>query len=123
MPSDPTRPWLRAEGAAALAASLWAYGTVWAGWLLFAVLLLAPDLAMLGYLRGPRAGAVLYNAAHSYVAPATLAAVGVLAAVPLAVPLALIWTAHIGLDRMLGYGLKRPTGFGDTHLGTVGRGG
>ena len=33
--------------------------------------------------------------------------------------IALIWAAHIGVDRVLGYGLKYPTAFRDTHLGPV----
>ena len=112
---------LRLEGAAILAASAWLYALSDAGWLLFALLFLAPDVAMLGYLGGPRLGAALYNAAHTYALPALLAAAGALAGAPVLVALALVWTAHIGLDRMLGYGLKYPTRFGDTHLGPIGR--
>ncbi len=85
-------------------------------WGLFAVALLAPDLAMVGYLAGARLGAALYNAAHWYGGPLLLWLL--LPGWPVAVPL--IWAAHIGLDRMLGYGLKYPTGFHDTHLGRVG---
>ncbi len=87
---------------------------------MFVVLLLIPDLFMLGYFAGPRVGAVAYNLVHAYISPLVLGAVGVLADVPLAVRLALIWTAHIGFDRALGYGLKYATAFGDTHLGRLG---
>lgn len=76
---------------------------------------------MLGYLGNPRFGALAYNIGHTYLAPATLAAVGWAAGPPLLLSLALIWTAHISLDRMLGFGLKYPTSFGDTHLGRTGR--
>ena len=68
---------------------------------------------------GPRIGAVVYNAFHSYVGPALLAAVCLLAGLSTAVPL--IWAAHIGFDRALGYGLKYASGFSDTHLGVIGR--
>jgi hypothetical protein len=80
---------------------------------------LAPDLAMLGYLAGPRVGALTYNLAHTELWPIGLAVVGVVADVDLLVQLALIWLVHIGADRVLGYGLKYPTGFKDTHLQRV----
>lgn len=119
----PARPWLRVEGLAVFAAALVLYGIVDGGWFLFAVLFLAPDLSMLGYLVGPRRGALVYNLGHIYAAPAVLAGMGWLLAVSLLPALALIWVAHIGFDRMLGYGLKLPTDFRDTHLGRIGRAG
>jgi hypothetical protein len=112
---------LRAEGAGLLIVAGMLYGETGAAWWLFAVLFLAPDLSFLGYLAGPRAGAIAYNAAHSLVAPLALAIAGLLlpAIPPLA--LALIWIAHIGFDRLLGYGLKYQAGFGFTHLGRIGK--
>lgn len=115
------RTTLRLEGAALLLCALVAYQQVGAGWGAFALLVLVPDLSMLGYLRGPRAGALLYNAAHSTIGPAALIALGALAAQPVALAVGLVWLAHIGFDRLLGYGLKYGTAFGDTHLGRVGR--
>ncbi len=111
---------LRIEGAAAAAVSVMLYYHHSGGWLMFVVLFLTPDLFMLGYFAGPRVGAVAYNLAHAYISPLVLGAAGVLADVSLAVLLALIWTAHIGFDRALGYGLKYATAFGDTHLGRLG---
>lgn len=110
---------LRVEGATVLAGSALLYWLNGGSWWLFALLLLAPDASMLGYLGGPRIGAVIYNAFHSYPLPALLAAFGLLGGSPLAVSLALVWFAHIGMDRMVGYGLKYPTDFKDTHLGRV----
>lgn len=104
-----------------LLASILLYAHVGGSWWLFVLLLLAPDLAMLGYLGGPRLGARLYNVAHVYAGPLVLAALGVWQSWPLGVALALIWTAHIGMDRMLGYGLKLPEGFQHTHLGRIGK--
>jgi len=117
-----TRPTalLRLEGAAALALAAGLYGTHGGGWMLFAVLLLAPDLSALGYLAGPAAGAAWYNAAHTYLVPAAMGAVGLGTGHAQLSLLALIWAAHIGLDRLLGYGLKYPDGFKRTHLGDVG---
>ena len=107
---------LRGEGATMLAGSVLLYWTVGGSWWLFGLLLLAPDLSMLGYLAGPRVGAVAYNVFHSYPLPAALGIFGVLAGAPLAVSVALVWFAHIGMDRLMGYGLKYPTGLKDTHL-------
>lgn len=118
-----TPGWLRAEGAAALMLSLAFYGAINASWWLYLALFLVPDLSMLGYLAGPRAGAALYNTIHTYVLPLLLAALGGLVDLPGAVPVALVWIGHIGADRMLGYGLKERGGFKDTHLGRIGRGG
>jgi hypothetical protein len=110
---------VRAENLAVFVAALLAYAQLGAGWGLFCALFLLPDLSMLGYLAGARAGAVSYNAAHSYVGPALLALLGL--AVPGVWPWVALWVAHIGFDRALGYGLKYSSAFGDTHLGRVGR--
>ena len=89
-------------------------------WLL--PLLLAPDLSMIGYIRGPSLGAITYNLVHNLAVALLLLAVGWLAAIT---PLALggaVLVAHVGMDRSLGYGLKLRTDFRDTHLGRIGRG-
>jgi Domain of unknown function (DUF4260) len=112
---------LRFEGLAVFAAALALYAHLGASWLLFAALFLAPDLTMAAYLLGPRLGAAGYNLVHTYVAPLALGGVGAMLAAPEIVALAAIWAAHIGIDRALGYGLKYATGFGDTHLGRIGR--
>lgn len=114
----PIRATLQLEGAAIAALALWAYAQTGTGWGLFAALILLPDLAMAGYLVNTRIGALCYNAAHNYAAPAMLAALGLLGAT-WAIPLALIWTAHIGVDRAIGYGLKYASHFKDTHLARV----
>lgn len=110
---------LRLEGGAALAAALVLYAHYNGSWLVFALLILAPDLGALGYLAGVPLGAALYNAVHNYVLPLALAAFGLFGHNPLALQLALIWIAHIGGDRLLGFGLKYPTDFKDTHLNRV----
>jgi len=111
---------LRLEGAAMLLAASFAYSRLGAGWALFGWLFLAPDLSMLGYLGGRRLGAACYNAGHSYLGPAALAVLGVGASIPLLLGIACIWLAHIGFDRLLGYGLKYTSSFGATHLGRRG---
>jgi len=112
--------WQRLEGLALLAVSVLAYARFGEGWLLFAVLFLTPDLSFFGYLAGPRIGAWAYNLAHSLIGPLLLAAAGGLTGDELFVALALIWLAHIGFDRALGYGLKSSDSFSVTHLGLIG---
>lgn len=104
---------------AAVSAAL--YTHTGASWWLFAALWLAPDLSMLGYLGGSCWGARCYNAIHAYVVPASLGLSALmLHAHGLLLPVALIWVNHIGVDRLLGYGLKYADGFGFTHLGRLG---
>lgn len=92
------------------------------GWLPFVLLLFAFDLFMLGYLAGPKVGAAVYNLGHGLALPSLAALVHVLTGSGLALALACLWFAHIGLDLALGYGLKLPEGFQRTHLGPIGRG-
>ena len=111
---------LRAEGLALFAVALLAYAHEGLGWGRFALLFLAPDLTFAAYALGPRWGAAAYNALHTTLFPAALGvAAFALASTDLA-GLALIALAHVGFDRALGYGLKYPTGFNDTHLGRKG---
>lgn len=120
---QPVRTWLRLEGLLVLVVAVLLFRRAEYSWTLFAVLFLVPDAGFLGYIAGPRVGAAVYNALHSLVGPLLLAAGSMLAAGPAAAPtaVALIWSAHIGFDRLVGYGLKYPSGFGDTHLGRIGR--
>jgi hypothetical protein len=111
-----TRPsaLLRIEEATILLATLFAYQHLRYSWLLFAILFLTPDLFMLGYLVNVRVGAAIYNLAHTLTLPLALLLISYLKHWHPA--LALIWIAHIAFDRLLGYGLKYPTSFKDTHL-------
>lgn len=115
-----TRLILRLEGALLGAICIWLFAGTGFSWWLFAVLLLSPDLTMLGYTRGPRVGAIIYNAGHSWLGPGLLAAAGHFGGSPLWLALATIWGTHIGIDRALGYGLKYASGFAHTHLGLIG---
>ncbi len=113
---------LRLEGLAVAAVSAVLYARVGASWWLFAILWLAPDLSMLGYATGrPCWGARIYNAFHTYVTPGVLALAGLLLQAHFALAIALIWINHIGIDRLLGFGLKYAEGFGFTHLGRTGK--
>ena len=107
---------LRTEESALLLATLFTYEHLHYSWLLFALLFLTPDLFMLGYLVNPRIGAALYNLVHTLTLPLALLFLSYLQHWRLATSIALIWIAHIAFDRLLGYGLKYPTHFRDTHL-------
>jgi hypothetical protein len=109
-------PLLRAEEAILLLLTLFAYQRLNYSWLLFAILFLTPDLFMLGYLANVRLGAAIYNLAHTLTLPLALLFISYTRHWQLAPAIALIWTAHIAFDRLLGYGLKYPTHFKDTHL-------
>jgi hypothetical protein len=107
---------LRIEEAGLLAAAIALYVHFHFSWELFAVLFLAPDLFMLGYLVNPRVGAALYNLAHTLTGPLVLFALACRAQHPIGLAISIIWAAHIAVDRMLGFGLKYPGEFKDTHL-------
>jgi hypothetical protein len=112
---------LRLEGLAAAIISAVLYARTGASWWLFAALWLVPDLSMLGYLAGPCRGARVYNAIHTYVLPGAMVLSALLLHVPVLLALGLIWINHIGVDRLMGYGLKYSDGFGFTHLRHLGR--
>jgi hypothetical protein len=110
---------LHLEGAALLVLSILLYQHTRASWWQFLILFMAPDVSILGYLVNARVGAVTYNAIHTYIGPILLAMYLIAALRPELLSFAVIWLAHIGFDRMLGFGLKYQNGFRDTHLNPV----
>ncbi len=113
------RALLHLEGAALLLLATGAYFRLGHPWWLFLLLLLAPDLSLLGYVAGLRAGAVAYNAVHTMIGPLLLLAAGWWLGAGTAVAVALVWLAHIGMDRMGGYGLKYADEAKSSHFGRV----
>jgi hypothetical protein len=111
---------LRIEGAALAIAAVFMFHRLGGNWWLFASLILVPDVSLLGYLGGTRLGAIAYNALHVTLGPLACAALGFLLPSFDLVQVALIWAAHVGIDRALGFGLKYNAGFGFTHLGRIG---
>lgn len=105
---------------ALLIVALLAYYLSDGSWWLFGVMILVPDLSMIGYVAGPRIGAWCYNIVHTWLAPTTIGLMGWAAGSILLMQIALILSAHIAADRMLGYGLKHESGFKDTHLRRIG---
>jgi hypothetical protein len=120
--SGPVRIWLRAEGFAVVALSVLLYRSSGRSWWIFLALLLTPDLSMLPYLINPKVGGASYNIVHSYFLPLVLATVAIALGETGMLPYVFIWMAHIGLDRLLGYGLKYPAAFARTHLGNLANG-
>lgn len=107
---------IRLEGLLVFLACIYAfvlndYNLIW-----FFVLLLFPDLSMIGYIKGNKAGAVTYNLFHTYLLSGSILVIGIIIKSDILIQLGIIWTAHIGIDRLMGYGLKYPTDFKDTHL-------
>ena len=110
---------LHIEGLTVLVLSSYFYFHLQFSWIVFLVLLLAPDLSALGYLKNVKIGSVLYNLFHTYTIPAAIMICGLLLHHDIVLMISLIWIAHIGMDRTFGYGLKYPTKFQDTHLNRV----
>ena len=110
---------LRLEGAALALAAVYMFHRLNANWWWFALILL-PDVGLAGYLIGTRPGAIAYNALHVTLVPLALGALGFLLPSFDLIAIALVWAAHIGIDRALGLGLKYGAGFGLTHLGRIG---
>jgi uncharacterized membrane protein YhaH (DUF805 family) len=120
-PPVPVTRLLRLDGFAVAAAAIVAYVVIGGTWWLFALLILAPDLALAGRGLGEARAANVYNWVHSYTLPLVLGAIGHFAGIEWMLPVALIWATHIGVDRALGYGLKYPHAIEHTHLGLIGR--
>jgi Domain of unknown function (DUF4260) len=120
-PNVSVRGWLRLEGAAVFVAGLVVYGQLGGPWWLALPLLLLPDVSAAGYLAAPRTGALSYNVVHNWAFGLAVLGLGLATGVaPIAI-LGAAAIAHVGLDRAVGYGLKLPTSFNDTHLGRIGR--
>ncbi len=121
MTQGAVRAWLRLEGLAAFIAGLALYGANGGNWLLIVPLVLLPDISAVGYVAGPRIGAITYNLVHNWVPGMAVLGLGVWLDSPAFLLVAAILIAHVGMDRAVGYGLKLPSSFQDTHLGRMGR--
>jgi hypothetical protein len=119
MPIFKPRFILHLEGAVVLVLACVVYQRLHGSWVWFGLLILTPDVSMVGYLVNSVVGAVCYNIGHTYVGPLILLAVFWGLGNSIGYLFCLIWIAHIGMDRMLGYGLKYPSGFGENHLRRV----
>ena len=110
------RALLHLEGAAVLLLATAAFFRLGYPWWWFLLLMIAPDLSLLALAAGPRVGALVYNAAHTMVGPLVVLGVGWWLGAPLAVAVGLGWLAHLGMDRMVGYGLRYADSEKRTHF-------
>jgi hypothetical protein len=111
---------LKLEGFAEGCLGVAAFAATGESWWWFAALCLVPDIALIGYLRGPKIGAWVYNLAHSSIGPIAVAVASLWLHSMFGIAIAAVWFAHIGFDRALGYGLKSTDAFKATHLGEIG---
>src|SRR5579864_2636095 len=109
---------LRVEGLIWFLLSLYLFDYFQGSWWLFVAMFFIPDLSLVGYLFGPKKGAIFYNTMHTEIGPLILVLCGLTFQTFVFLPFAIIWFCHINFDRMLGLGLKYPSGFKMTHLGT-----
>jgi hypothetical protein len=121
MTQGAVRSWLRLEGLAAFVAGLALFGASGGNWLFIVPLILLPDLSATGYLVNSHVGAFTYNLVHNWVPGIVVLGIGAWLSSPALVLAAAILIAHVGMDRAVGYGLKLPGSFHDTHLGRMGR--
>ncbi|HLS59569.1 MAG TPA: DUF4260 domain-containing protein [Virgibacillus sp.] len=110
---------LYGEGLAVFVFCLYVYNSFQFSWILFLLLLFAPDLSIFGYLFNPKSGAIIYNLVHTYMVSIGVVALGLWLSYDLLIAIGIILTAHIGMDRMVGYGLKYSTHFKHNHLKRV----
>ena len=121
MTAGAVRTWLRLEGLAAVGAGLALFGANGGNWLFIIPLILLPDISAVGYLAGPRVGAFGYNLLHNWVPGIVTLGMAAWLESPALMLAAGVLIAHVGMDRAVGYGLKLPSAFQDTHLGRMGR--
>lgn len=112
---------LKLEELAMLLLGIYAFGFLSYEWWWFLVLFLAPDLGMIGYAFGNRAGAFLYNLFHHKGVAIGIYLAGFFFLIPVLQLIGVILFSHAAFDRMLDYGLKYEQGFKYTHLGTIGK--
>ncbi|OZM56311.1 hypothetical protein CIB95_12920 [Lottiidibacillus patelloidae] len=110
---------IKLEGLVVFLISFGIYYELDFNWTLFFLLLFVPDIGMLGYIHSKKIGAMIYNTFHTYSLPLFLLFIGFLLNNDFLLSISIIWTAHIGIDRAIGYGLKYTTDFKDTHINKI----
>jgi hypothetical protein len=111
-----TRIFLVLESVVIFLGSFLIYLLLGGNWIIFLVLLFSPDIFMVGYLKNSRIGSIIYNIGNVYAWAIVSIIIGILIDFNLLILFSLIWMAHIIMDRAMGYGLKYPSDFEDTHM-------
>lgn len=112
---------LKLEELAQFLFGIYLFSTLDFAWWWFPVLILSPDVSMIGYAFGNRIGAYSYNFFHHKAVAISVYLIGICLGNSVVQLIGIILFAHSAMDRMLGYGLKYTTSFTDTHLGKIGK--
>lgn len=112
---------IKLEEMAMFAFSVYALYFLHADWWWYLILLIGPDISMLGYLAGDKAGAICYNLFHHKAVGILITAIGIFSGNWVLDVIGVIIFGHSCMDRMFGYGLKYFEGFKFTHLGKIGK--
>lgn len=88
-------------------------------WWWYLVLILTPDIRMIGYIFGNKAGAITYNLFHHKAVALAVYVFGLYLQNETIQLIGIILFGHSSMDRMMGYGLKTYEGFKFTHLGKL----
>ena len=113
---------IRIEEAAMFALSIYLFNLTNFEYWWFAVLILVPDIGMLGYIAGSKTGAFTYNLTHHKAIAIVVLCLGWYFSIDWAELCGIIMFGHSSMDRILGYGLKYPDSFHHTHLGWLVKG-
>ncbi|WP_310587204.1 DUF4260 domain-containing protein [Flectobacillus major] len=85
-------------------------------WWYFLVLILLPDIGMLGYLINTKTGAWIYNLFHHKAVALTILTIGYYQHNHILLLVGVILWSHAAMDRLMGYGLKYEDSFKHTSL-------
>lgn len=107
---------IKIEGLFIFLAGIYFYNMFSGNWILFMLLIFVPDISIVGFLKNKKLGTITYNLSHNYILAIILLLVGFILGKPILTSLGLIVFSHVGIDRFLGYGLKYPSSFKDTHI-------
>ncbi|MDW7615947.1 DUF4260 domain-containing protein [Peribacillus simplex] len=113
------KKFLHIEGLMVLLAMIYIYSLYEFSWWIFLLFILSPDVSMLAYLIDDRVGAKVYNLFHTYTLSIFMILLAIFLKSDALMMIGSIWTAHIGIDRLFGYGLKYTSSFKATHLQKV----
>lgn len=110
---------LKLEELAQFVFGIYLFSTLDFAWWWFLVLILLPDMSMIGYALGNKIGAYSYNFFHHKGVAILVYLLGIYLGSSVVELIGIILFSHSAMDRMFGYGLKYTTSFNDTHLGKI----
>ena len=112
---------IRLEELAMVGLSIYTLARYQADWWWYIILVIGPDISMIGYLGGNKTGAFVYNLFHHKGVAVLIIVAGFILSIEWLVMTGIILFGHSSMDRFFGYGLKMEQGFKYTHLGIIGR--